>query len=150
MRKRRSDIPLLADHFHEEYVRKYQQDKRLSSEALERLQSYGWPGNVREPASVIEKSCGTSPKAVLGPEDLVIKDRSIDPYAWLPDPDGTFSLEDVKKEVTRQMMTRAHAMAGGNTTKAADLLGISYQHMRKFQSSEGLLPESKTRHKSGK
>lgn len=150
LRKRRSDIPLLANHFVEEYDRKYQQDKRLSAEALERLQSYGWPGNVRELANVVEKSCGTFPKAVLGPEDLVINDGSTDPYAWLPDPDGTFSLEDFKKEATRQMMTRAHTIAGGNTTKAADLLRISYQHMRSFQTSEGLLSESKGRNKVGK
>jgi PAS domain S-box-containing protein len=57
LRKRREDIPLLVEHFVERYARKTGKKIRgISRSTLERLQSYSWPGNIRELQNVIERS----------------------------------------------------------------------------------------------
>lgn len=59
LRERKSDIPLLVDHFIEKYVRKYQSGadggfEGISNRALALLMEYDWPGNVRELEHAIE------------------------------------------------------------------------------------------------
>ena len=49
LRKRREDIPMLAEHFVHQYAHKYQRPmRRLSDEVLAYLHAYAWPGNVRQ------------------------------------------------------------------------------------------------------
>lgn len=57
LRERRTDLPLLAEHFMDEVARRLgRQLQRLSPEALERLANYDWPGNIRELQNVIERA----------------------------------------------------------------------------------------------
>jgi PAS domain S-box-containing protein len=57
LRERREDIPLLVEYFIERYARKAsKQIKRINKKTLELLQSYPWPGNIRELQNVIERS----------------------------------------------------------------------------------------------
>jgi transcriptional regulator with GAF, ATPase, and Fis domain len=57
LRERRDDIPLLVEYFIDRYARKAGKNIRyVSQETLELLQSYTWPGNIRELQNVIERS----------------------------------------------------------------------------------------------
>jgi PAS domain S-box-containing protein len=57
LRERRADIPLLVEYFIDRYARKARKNiKRVSKQTLELLQSYPWPGNIRELQNVIERS----------------------------------------------------------------------------------------------
>ena len=57
LRERRSDIPLLAEHFLAKYAAEHQRPvKRLSHAALDLLMAYHWPGNVRELENIIERA----------------------------------------------------------------------------------------------
>ena len=57
LRERRVDIPLLVEYFVDRYARKAGKNiKRVSKKTLESLQSYPWPGNIRELQNVIERS----------------------------------------------------------------------------------------------
>jgi len=57
LRERRSDIPLLVEYFIDRYARKAGKNiKRVNKKTLELLQSYPWPGNIRELQNVIERS----------------------------------------------------------------------------------------------
>src|SRR6266566_2536914 len=57
LRERREDIPLLVEYFIDRYARKARKDiKRVNKKTLELLQSYPWPGNIRELQNVIERS----------------------------------------------------------------------------------------------
>jgi formate hydrogenlyase transcriptional activator len=57
LRERRKDIPLLVEYFIDRYARKAGKNiRRVSRETLELLQSYAWPGNIRELQNVIERS----------------------------------------------------------------------------------------------
>src|SRR5204862_6971045 len=54
LRRRRSDIPMLVDHFMGGQVRKGKA-LRFSADAMERLIDYGWPGNIRELRNLVER-----------------------------------------------------------------------------------------------
>jgi len=57
LRERRADIPLLVEYFIDRYARKAGKNiKRINKKTLELLQSYPWPGNIRELQNVIERS----------------------------------------------------------------------------------------------
>jgi len=57
LRERRTDIPLLVEYFIDRYARKAGKNiKRVNKKTLELLQSYPWPGNIRELQNVIERS----------------------------------------------------------------------------------------------
>ena len=57
LRERREDIALLVEHFIDRYSRKASKNiSHISQQALESLQSYAWPGNIRELQNVIERS----------------------------------------------------------------------------------------------
>ena len=57
LRERRDDIPLLVEYFIDRYARKTGKDIRsVDKKTLELLQSYSWPGNIRELQNVIERS----------------------------------------------------------------------------------------------
>ena len=57
LRERRADIPLLVEYFIDRYARKAGKNiKRVNKKTLESLQSYPWPGNIRELQNVIERS----------------------------------------------------------------------------------------------
>src|SRR5271155_3393270 len=57
LRERRADVPLLVEYFIDRYARKAGKNiKRVNKKTLELLQSYPWPGNIRELQNVIERS----------------------------------------------------------------------------------------------
>jgi DNA-binding NtrC family response regulator len=123
LRERRTDIPLLVDHF----VAKYGGDRRrgVSPQALEILSAYDWPGNVRELESVIERALLLGEHDVIVPEDLpaAVRARASAPKGAmdLDIPEGGIDLEAVE----RTLLLKALEKAGGNVSRAARLLGLS-------------------------
>jgi DNA-binding NtrC family response regulator len=76
LRERRNDIPLLVEYFIDRYARKSGKHfKNVKKRTLQALQSYPWPGNIRELQNVIERS------VILCESDIFSIDES-----WLPLP----------------------------------------------------------------
>jgi transcriptional regulator with GAF, ATPase, and Fis domain len=76
LRERREDIPMLVEYFIDHYARKAGKNiKRVSKKTLELLQSYAWPGNIRELQNVIERSM------ILCETEIFSIDEN-----WLPPP----------------------------------------------------------------
>ncbi len=74
LRERRDDIPLLVEYFIDRYARKAGKHfKKVEKRTLQVLQSYPWPGNIRELQNVIERS------VILCESDIFLIDES-----WLP------------------------------------------------------------------
>jgi formate hydrogenlyase transcriptional activator len=66
LRKRREDIPLLVEHFVQKFARKAGKTMdMISSDTMEALRSYPWPGNIRELENVIERAVILSSGSVL-------------------------------------------------------------------------------------
>jgi DNA-binding NtrC family response regulator len=124
LRDRRTDIPLLVDHF----LRKYSEGrtpKPVREEALKILMAYDWPGNVRQLESVLERAVLLSEGDSLGPEDLPAAVRArinttADPIA-IEIPETGIDIEGVE----RSLILKALEKAQGNVTRAARLLGLT-------------------------
>ena len=141
LRERRSDITVLALHILDKLNGSLRRPKRLSSDALSRLQSHSWPGNVRDLENVIERSVRLSRHDVLNADDLLITEpvTYADPFDALPDPYEGFSLEEFLGSARKQMILRALEATNGNQSQAARLLGITPQAVHNF------LQKSKTK-----
>jgi len=130
LRERGSDIATLADFF----VRKYSAVsgiplKGISKPALKLLLNYGWPGNVRQLESVIERGVLMAESNFIEPEDLPaeVHDEGT-PGARLPFefPAEGISIEGLEKDLIIKAMDRS----GWIISKAAPLLGMSYKTLQ--------------------
>jgi DNA-binding NtrC family response regulator len=119
LRERREDIPLLVEHFLQQFRVAGEPVKTVSPEALELLRAYAWPGNVREVANTSERLVILTPRAVIGPEDLPpnIRVHSGPAAARSRGPTSLAEME-------RQHIARVLAETGGKKMQAARLLGI--------------------------
>ena len=131
LRDHREDVPALAAHFLQRFVREFKKPvKRVSAGALAALQRYDWPGNVRELRNVIERIVILEADAVIQPEHLPPEIQGVKgpvkPLTMELPQDG-IALTSVEKELIRQAMDRA----GGNQTRAAELLGIERDALRR-------------------
>jgi len=124
LRKRREDIPLLADHFLKQYVEKNRKlVKGFTPKALDIMMRYDWPGNVRELENLVERS------VIMVRGDMITPGEFPAPIAGTDGETGKEasnltrgrSLKDVEKE----MILRTLEETGGNRTHTAKILGIS-------------------------
>ncbi|MEX0747252.1 MAG: sigma 54-interacting transcriptional regulator [Rhodothermales bacterium] len=115
LRRRKSDIPLLAHHFLDKYARK-KTIKGFSQEALDALQEYSWPGNVRELENTVERA------VVLARGDVIMKED-----LRLPDEEGRDPFEPgtTMKEAERLIVERTLDACDRNISEAARMLGVS-------------------------
>lgn len=134
LRERAADIPKLALNILDATNKQQRKQRRLTQEALVRLQKHSWPGNIRELQNVIERTVLLSPDEVVGPEHLLIKEnsRSKDPFRALPSPQEGFVMDDFIGKVRKHFFLRALETANGNQSEAARLLGVSPQAVHKF------------------
>ncbi|RJP18603.1 MAG: sigma-54-dependent Fis family transcriptional regulator [Candidatus Abyssobacteria bacterium SURF_5] len=132
LRERREDIPRLAQFFIEKFNYEFKKSVQgISSEALQLLSVYPWPGNIRELKNVIERILILETGDYIDIDDLP---PEISQYVEGPRrsavaekfPMTGLSLEEVEKE----LISKALSMAAGNQTRAAELLGISRDTLR--------------------
>jgi len=119
LRERKEDIPLLVEHFLKKYGAA---STAMDREVMQLLMTYHWPGNVRELEHVIERALIMTGGAMITAKDLPPHIQGpAEPIVNLSIPENGLSLEEVEKELLR----RALAKAGGNKSRAAQLLGIT-------------------------
>jgi two-component system, NtrC family, nitrogen regulation response regulator NtrX len=70
LRERREDIPMLVQHFIERMTRSDRPPKRLTPEALQRLEALDWPGNVRELRNTVERLLILTPGDSIRADDV--------------------------------------------------------------------------------
>ena len=116
LRERREDIDELSGYFLKKFSRKLNKNiSDLSEEALAALNGYSWPGNVRELENVIERAVILCDSDTVGPGDLSM------PISYAVKEDGSHpSLEDMERDYILKVLDEA----GGNQSKASQLLGI--------------------------
>jgi two-component system response regulator PilR (NtrC family) len=127
LRERKSDIPLLTQHFLVKYGEENGKGSlELSPDALDMLMDYDWPGNVRELENVIERAVVLSPGTRIGTElipDHVRKAPSFQlPEVSVP-PEG-ISFKEVITDFEKRLIESTLEAAGGVQKRAAELLHI--------------------------
>jgi len=120
LRKRREDIPLLIQHFIENYNKLAgKRVKGISPEALDRLVSFDWPGNVRELENVIERAI------VLATGDYITEAELPQAEAETPPTEGIpFRVGQPLAELEREAIQRTLRAVSGDKDAAAKILGI--------------------------
>lgn len=93
----------------------------LSGEALELLEDYSWPGNIRELRNSLNKAVFFAAAHEITPNDLPSEILSFPPAPQVRAEGEIFSLDGLE----RQTICKVLAQTGGHQQKAADLLGIS-------------------------
>jgi PAS domain S-box-containing protein len=100
LRERRADIPLLVEYFIDRYARKAGKNiKRVNKKTLELLQSYRWPGNIRELQNVIERS------VILCETEIFSIDEN-----WLPQPPPLTPESKQQVELPRRLLVQEKDM----------------------------------------
>jgi DNA-binding NtrC family response regulator len=126
LRDRRGDVQLLAAFYIDRFNREFRKRVRgLTPAAQALLEQYQWPGNVRELRNAIERAMLLMEREWLEPDDFTTLTRSVTPTSFKLPPDG-LKLE----EVERQLLVQALERAGGNQTRAAQLLGLNRDQVR--------------------
>lgn len=134
LRERGDDILLLAEHFLKFFAQKYLKKniQGFSPEAEKAIMAYPWPGNVRELRNVIEHCIVLENMDLVEPRHLgltqpagvnFVERRKL--FRILL-PENGISMEDVEKDLISQALERTN----NNQTKAAKILGISYDTLR--------------------
>ena len=122
LRDRREDVPLLADHFAHKHGRP-DGSRAISDGARDLLVAYDWPGNVRELENVVARALALNPAGVILPEDLPDHIRGGRPEGAAP-PGLALADRPALEEVERRYALLVLTEAGGNKTRAAEILGI--------------------------
>jgi two-component system response regulator PilR (NtrC family) len=144
LRERAEDISLLADHILQRIAREYECDPaKLTPGAIERLQGYDFPGNVRELENILERAFTLCDEDFIDAADLhlgggaipgtPVSERSSDtgaPEAPAPVPEGEIDLECFLENIERQAIEKALEATRWNKTAAAKRLGISFRALR--------------------
>ncbi len=92
----------------------------IAPEAMALLTGYGFPGNVRELANLVERGVALATGNTLGPEELPDDLRELRVQTYRRDPDVLPSLEAQEADYIQWVLTQT----GGNRTRAAEILGI--------------------------
>jgi transcriptional regulator with GAF, ATPase, and Fis domain len=142
LREKAEDIPLLTKFFVDTFNKEFKKRVRgLTAGAMRKLIAYQWPGNVRELRNMIERAMILGTGDYLSEEDLPFELHGgpvagSESRGWhFPLPSEGIDFEVLEKDLVRQAL----AMANGNQTRAARLLGMSRDQIRyrmeKFQLS---------------
>ncbi|EKF18370.1 nitrogen regulation protein NR(I) [Nitratireductor pacificus] len=158
LRERAEDIPDLARHFFARAEKEGLPSKRISAEGLMRMKHYRWPGNVRELENLVRRLAALYPQDEISAEVIEQELRAAgslrDGDAEVPVEEGSLEqsverhlqhyfarfgeqlppaglYQRVLAEVEQPLLIAALTATGGNQLKAADLLGLNRNTLRK-------------------
>jgi DNA-binding NtrC family response regulator len=131
LREHLEDVPELVAHFLKHLSSEYRKHVTLSLSALERLQTYRWPGNVRQLRSVLEGAVALAAEdGTIHASDLHLADNL---SSDVPDRPTSLNLEELEVWAIRHAL----AQTKNNHTQAARILGIHrdtlIQKLKKYQ-----------------
>jgi len=138
LRERKTDLRLLAQHFLEKYSQEMGKEiSKFSYYAIDLLNKYDFPGNIRELENLLERSVALSTTNIILPDSLALslhkrrwiegfKDRRFD----LDEVSRGVSLDGILEDIERGYLKKALDCSKGSKNKAAELLGVSFRSLR--------------------
>jgi len=130
LRERPDDVPALVDHFLAKHrrLRPELPLRGVTPEALEVLRAHRWPGNVRELEHAVERAVVLADGPLIEESDLPDDVRADAGAAvHVPRPGADLSLKRAFRVLEEQLIRDALERTGGNRTRAAELLELSYR-----------------------
>tara|TARA_B110001454_G_scaffold219199_1_gene251724 strand:- start:26584 stop:27990 length:1407 start_codon:yes stop_codon:yes gene_type:complete len=136
LRERKEDIPILAHHFLKKYNDKLNKNiSSISTEAMENLKKYDYPGNVRELENMIERTVALEGGATVLPESLpplvnTSSGRKLASSNEIEVTDDGVDLDKIIGQIEKELIIKAIHQANGIKKRAAKLLNITFRSMR--------------------
>jgi two-component system nitrogen regulation response regulator GlnG len=160
LRERRRDVPLLVEHLLAKYATELG-ERGVAPEALDRLVGHDWPGNVRELENVVQRAMVMATSGVILPEHLpigpvsaaasvaidatleeIIERKLLDCVRGLREHTSA-NLYDLMVGLVEKPLLRAVLReTGGNQVRAAQILGINRNTLRKKLTEHGIDPDT--------
>jgi two-component system, NtrC family, nitrogen regulation response regulator GlnG len=159
LRERRRDVPLLVEHFLAKHAEEMG-DRGVAPEALDRLVGYDWPGNVRELENVIQRAMVLAQNGVILPEHLpigpvsaaasvavdatleeIIEKKLLDCVRGLRERTNANLYDLIIGLVEKPLLRAVLRETSGNQVRAAQILGINRNTLRKKLTEHGVDPE---------
>jgi two-component system NtrC family response regulator len=134
---------VLATFFLKRYCDLYNKRVRgFNSSALESMEKWAWPGNIRELENKIQRAVLLSDGPLIEPLDLGFDAKSVSPRKVNPE---IRSLKDAKESIEKEMVIFSLERNEGNIAKSAEELGISrptlYDLMKKYGLYNGTIQQ---------
>jgi two-component system NtrC family response regulator len=131
LRERHGDCALLAHHFKNKFcAQESRPAMHFAPDALAAIESYPWPGNVREMENCIKRAVIMADGATIVADDLGLPGTSAE--------EEPINLRQVRDEAEYKAIVRALARVDGNIVKASELLGISRPTMYDLMSRHAI------------
>ena len=160
LRERRRDVPLLVEHLLAKYATELG-ERGVAPEALDRLVGHDWPGNVRELENVVQRAMVMATSGVILPEHLpigpvsaaasvavdasleeIIERKLLECVRGLRE-HSSANLYDLMIGLVEKPLLRAVLReTSGNQVRAAQILGINRNTLRKKLTEHGIEPDS--------
>lgn len=152
LRERPEDVPLLVGAFLDDFARRCYPDEpgrrfTVAPDAMARLKSYPWPGNIRELKNTIERAAAMADSLDLGVRDLLPSSQKT-PAQPLPGGTAEQFVEDGLpfKEAKQRVLDAFEAAYlkvlldkhGGNITRSAQAAGLTRYHLRELAKRYGI------------
>ncbi len=140
LRERLGDIPLLVRHLLEKYSRRLKREVLgIEEEAMGKLLTYAWPGNIRELENVIERGILFSEGQQICVQDLPSEIRGLSPTQTSSEGLGLKEVVRMNTQrIEREMIERALEATGRNVTRTAKRLSISRKSLQTKMKELGL------------
>src|SRR5438093_734807 len=158
LRERRRDVPLLIEHFLAKYAGELG-ERAVASEALDRLVGHDWPGNVRELENVMQRAMVMATSGVILPEHLpigpvsaaasvavdatleeIVERKLVECVRGLRDQASANLYDLILGLVEKPLLRAVLRETGGNQVRAAQILGINRNTLRKKLIEHGIDP----------
>jgi two-component system NtrC family response regulator len=131
LRERVGDCALLAHHFKNKFcASESRQILSFSPDALAAIESYRWPGNVREMENCLRRAVIMADGPQITPQDLGLPDSTAD--------EPNVNLRQAREAAEYRVMVQALARVDGNIVRAAELLGVSRPTLYDLMNHHGL------------
>lgn len=134
LRERHGDIPRLAVHFLDRFCRKLDVNKKMfSADAMALMESYSWPGNVREMRNIVERIAILCDSDVIAPQHLppeIQQTPQLPSVSLIPETWDEFkrfkqqARDAAVLNLERRFLTQALRRCDGNVSKASELVGM--------------------------
>jgi len=131
LRERLDDVPQLVDVMLDRVSKQIGVPRpQMSDEAMDKLLSYAYPGNVRELENILERAVTLCANNRIEPGDIVLKQGPGLELPAIGDEAASDGLEGQLEHIEREAIIKALEQTRYNKTKAAELLGMTFRQLR--------------------